>query len=83
MLNNQFQDQSIEIDIDHKEISVGDRIGIIGFSGEDYRWDGKSYQLYARANTNYDENTSYIISTREELINGKWKVVECDSIENK
>jgi hypothetical protein len=83
ILNNLFQDQSIYIDVDKKEISVGDRIGAIGFEGEAYRWDGIKYQIYARINTDYNDEAKCIISTREELINGKWTVVKCDSIDNK
>lgn len=75
--------ESMSFDEDTKEISTGDRIGAISYWGEDYRWNGSKYELYAKEKTDYNDDASLIISTREELINGKWKVVRADTTINK
>jgi len=75
--------ESMSFDEDNKEINTGGRIGAISYWGEDYRWDGDKYELYAKERTDYNDDTSLIISTREELINGKWKIIRADTTINK
>ena len=77
-LDSMFSEQSISIDDYLQEISTGDRIGYDGFSGENYRWNGKTYELYARNEiVNTQKAQLYI---KEELKNGKWETVEIDTL---
>jgi len=74
---------SMSFDEDAKEISTGGRIGAISYWGEDYRWNGSKYELYAKESTDYSEDLRFIISKREELINGVWILVWADTTINK
>jgi hypothetical protein len=75
--------ESMSFDEDAKEISTGGRIGAISYWEKNYRWNGSKYELYAKENTDYNEDASLIISTREELINGDWKIIRVDTTINK
>ena len=82
-LNNMFHDSEIYISEGEKEITSGGRIGAIGYSGEVYRWNGKTYELFAEETIEYSDDGRSIVSMRKEIINGTWKVVRSDTTLNR
>jgi hypothetical protein len=82
-LNNMFHDSEIYISEGEKEITSGGRIGAIGYSGEVYRWNGKTYELFAEETTEYSDDGRAIVSMRKEIINGTWNVVRSDTTLNR
>ena len=80
-LDSLFHNLSIYINEDIKEISTGGNTGAQSYYGEDYRWNGHQYKLFAIDKTDYNDDASLIISTRKELINGVWVIVNSDTTE--
>jgi hypothetical protein len=86
-IKNEFEEDSVlgaffynqEISIGDSEISSGGRSGINSWGFDSYRWNGKTYELWARENTSPSIGSIRSIQTREELFNGKWKIVKQDT----
>jgi len=79
VMNDLFFNNAIDIDYDHKEISCGGISGATGWGFSIYKWNGKTYEEYARKSGGENMEGTARVSMREELINGVWKVVKADT----
>lgn len=74
-----FHELEIYVDTDQRCISEGGRIGLNGYGGSEYRWNGKTYEQFAQISTEQNNDGTALIETRTELLGGKWVTVSSDT----
>jgi hypothetical protein len=78
-LYKQFYGMPIYINEEEKIISSTGKIGSVLWSGEEYRWNGFSYELFAKEGLKYSKDDKSV-EYREEIINGKWAIIKSDTL---
>ena len=78
ILFNLFHELAISIYVGTREIIAGGATGYYGYAISKYRWNGKTYELYAEESKEEVYEIG-LVRIRKELINGVWKIVESDT----
>lgn len=77
-LTSMFYNDAIYINGEKQEISCGGN-SFHGWGYNRYKWNGRTYELYAREGASDNSEGTARIYKREELVNGVWKIVKEDT----